>query len=474
MRLESFEEWFAVRPNHSDEADHLPGRLTFDLDEGIYLDTIRFSGSRENQDGFRVSSQTLTGWLDYQRPATLIQPWVQRTRRLSIGMDTPVMRESQRFVANALLRNVFLEDISAPIFTGLAVEDPAFHAWVNPCLVNPDWSRPEDAGLPSLSVDVQPPQQRTFTLADGTQAKVTSATRVPSGEATTLEEYTLLELQFPKPVNFDAVTRVAGRVSVLFEFLIGARVQAPIYYLPTTHKRLWNGEEHEVVAEYWYQPIPRKKRRDAPPDPCRRLTFEKRSPVPLEALLNHVSGGSNELIFLANQIQSAEDYDLSITQGYGEILGCLEDFDRRTFGSGADENFEQDMKRLNALIEKHGSSADINLFRRISGTASNGYSLLKRLERLHKIWNEDGFRGNPDLKRIRDLRNFLPHGRGLEVSSDVLQEMVIHLHYLAALGRYHVLKVLGFTGDQIRAAFLSQAHRYGTFIPDTPRRQPSA
>lgn len=472
MRLESFEEWFAIRPDHSDEADHLPGRLTFDLDEGIYLDTIRFSGSRENQDGFRVSGQTLTGWLDYQRPATLIQPWIQQIGGFTMSMDTPAVRESQRFVASALLKNVFLEDISAPIFTGLAVEHPAFHAWVNPRLVNRDWSRLEDAGLPSLSVDVQPPRHRVFTLTDGTQAEVTSATRVPSGEATTLEEYTVLELHFPEPVDFDAITRVAWRVSALFEFLIGARVQAPIYYLPTTHKRLWNGEEREVVAEYWYHPISRKRRRDVPPDVYRRLTFEKRSPVPLEALLNHVSGGSDELIFLADQIQSVEDYDLSLTQGYGEILGCLEAFDDRTFGSGADDNFKHDMKNLTALVEKHGSTADINLFRRISGAASNRFSLLKRLERLHKMWNEDGFRGNPNLKRIRDLRNVVPHGRGLQVSSDVAQEMITYLHYLTALGRYHVLKVFGFTGDQIGATFSWHAHRYGMFIPE--RTIPSA
>lgn len=465
MRLEGFEEWFAVRPNHSDEADPLPGRLTFNLDEGIHLDTICFWESIEHKEGLLVSGQTMTGWLDYQRPATLIQPWLQRTGGLNIGMDTPRMRESQRFVASALLKNVFLEDINAPIFTGLVVEDPAFHAWVNPQLVKRDWSRPEYVGLPSLSVDVQPPQSRIFTLADGTQAIVTSATRVAQGEATTLEEYTVLKLEFREPVGFDAITRVAWRVSALFEFLIGARVQAPIYYLPTTHKRMWNDEEREVVAEFLYCPISRKKRRDALPDIYDRLTFEKRSPVPLGALLSHISGGSDELIFLADQIQSVEDHDLSITQGYGALLGCLEAFDKRTFGSGADEKFKQDMKNLHELVEKHGSIADISFFKRVSSTASNSFSLLKRLERLHQMWNEDDFRGRPDLNRIRDLRNLVPHGRGLEVSSDVAQEMITYLHYLTALGRFHVLKVLGFSGDQIGAAFMSQPHRYGIFVP---------
>ena len=38
--------------------------------------------------------------------------------------------------------------------------------------------------------------------------------------------------------------------------------------------------------------------------------------------------------------------------------------------------------------------------------------------------------------------------------------------YLASLGRYHVFRALGCTGDEIAAAFSWQAHRYGPFVPE--------
>jgi hypothetical protein len=405
--------------------------------------------------------------VDYQRPATLIRPWLQHSGGLSIGADTPVMRERQRFVADALIKNVFLEDINCAIFTGLIVEHPAIHAWVNPRLVNSDWSRLEGADLPTLSVDIKPSQKRVFQLGNGTQAEVISITRALRSENIALEESTVLRLNFSQPVNFDAINRLAWRITALFEFLIGVRVQAPIYHLPTTRKRSWNDEKHEVVAELLYRPVSRKKRNDTLPDVYSRLTFEERSPVSLEALLNYITDSNDELIFLADKIQNVEDCDLSITQGYLEILGCLEAFDERTFGSGADANFKSQMKNLTELVKKHGSEDDKTLFRRISGSASNKFSLLRRLERLHEMWGQDGFRGAPKLSRIRDLRNIVPHGRGLEVSGEIAKEMIHYLQYLSALGRYHVMKKLGFTGDQIRDVFLWQPYRYGVFVPQT-------
>lgn len=462
VKLKNFEEWFAIRAGHRDD-DHWPGRLTFDLEEGIYLTTARFASNAESYGDATFHASTMTGWLDYQRPTTLIYPWIQASHGLTLSMDTPAMRSSYRFVVNAVLKNVFLEDINEPIFTGLVVDDPAMHAWIKPNLVSHDWDYNDDPLGPRLSVEVAASQQRSTTLSDGTEATVTSATRVPIDAALTLDEYSILWLRFPKPVSYDTITRVIWRISTAFSFLIGCRVGSPVYQLPTTHTRKWNHVDREVVAELWYPPA--KKGRNAPPDVSSRIIVEGRSSLSLAQVLELVVGKRDELIYLANIIQTIDDNDMPTTQGYGELLGCLERFDANQFGSGADPNFPAKMRGLKRVVQQHGSKADQELFRSLCEGNQNGYSLLRRLERLHNYWRDDGFRGSPDLRRIRDLRNLLPHGRGLDVSSDVAQEMAIYNQYLSALGRYHVLRALGCAGDEIAAAFSRKAHRYGMFVP---------
>lgn len=466
MKLENFEEWFAIRPNHSDEGEHLPGRLTFNLNEGISLDTIWFLDDISPKNKELVLNQTLTGWLDYRQPATLINPKISRSGGMCFGLNSLRMRHSQRFNVDAILKNVFLKDIKDKIFKGLSVEHPAFHAWINPSLVQKDWKHLDGNNFPTLFVEAQPPKERVLNLSDGTRVTVISSTRTPRGAVTTLEENTLLKLEFPNPVDYDSMTRMVWRLNTLFEFLIGARLSVPIYNFPTTQKCRFNNEDCELVAEFWYRPASRKKRRDTPPEFHSILTFEKICPVSLEALLTRILGDDDdELIYLADQIQSTEDYDVSIVHAYVEIIGCLEAFDKRKFGSGKDKNFKNKLKSLNSLIKDNGTTDDAQCFERIKSFLPNSYSLFKRLERLHSMWSEEGFGGALDLKRIIKLRNMVPHGQGHEVSADIAKEMINYLKYLTGLGRYHVMRELGFKGDQMRAALLRNQNRYGIFIP---------
>lgn len=466
MKLRNFEDWFAIRSRHGDE-DHWPGRLVFDLDKGISLATARFVDGPETRSDPTFRAATMTGWLGYERPATLIRPMIRTIGGLNFGVNTPALRASYDFVAEAVLRNIFLEDIDEPIFTGLAVDDPALHAWINPNLVSHEWDYQADLVSSRLSVAVAQPRQRRFTLSDGTEAVVTSAIRTPRDAGLILREYSALRLRLPRPVTYEAITRLTWRLSTLFSFLIGARVGAPVYELPTTRTRPWNGNDQEVVAEYWYRPA--RKGVEVAPDIHRRLLVEGASSLTLPQALELLVGGRDELLYLANMIQTVDDNAMSITQGFGELLGCLERFDEREFDNGADPNVSAGMTRLANLVREHGSEDDQAIFARLRQKAPNRYSLLDRLQRLHGFWQDDSFRTAPDLRRIVQLRNIIPHGRGLQVSGEIAQEMLDLTSYLVALARYHVLRALGCTGGEIAAAFRRQPFGYGLFVPRDAR-----
>ncbi|TQM93952.1 hypothetical protein [Roseinatronobacter monicus] len=91
--LEGFEEWFAIRNQHSDD-DIWPGKLKFSEDTGIMLEAIRHLDSGNHSDAPCCDKGTITGYLDYQRPTTIIDPWVQSQGGGSIGVDTPVIPSS--------------------------------------------------------------------------------------------------------------------------------------------------------------------------------------------------------------------------------------------------------------------------------------------------------------------------------------------------------------------------------------------
>jgi ApeA N-terminal domain 1 len=465
MKLIDFEEWFAVRTGHEDD-DHWPSRLSFSAEEGIAINAVRFLDDPAEIGGATFNADTLTGWLDYQRPTTVVRPRLKSSGGFAFGPNTPAMRVSCTAVAEAIIKNVFLTAIEEPIFAGLAVEHPAVHAWLNPGLVNHEWVRVEGVNHPNLTVQVLPPRQRALILSDGTRVTISTATRAPRGDALSISDYSVLEMDFPAPVNYDAITRMAWRISTLFEFMIDSRVESPVIQMPTTHTTTWNGEQTPIVAELWYRPSESRRSKRSTPDDYERLTTEGSVSVTLEALLERMIGGSDELIHFAGTIQSSGNFEQTIHHGYGELLGGLEEFDRQHFGQDRDPNFRVNMRRLAAIVREHGSEDDQRLFERVRGSASNGYSLARRLERLFEPWHEDGFRGEPNLGRIRDLRNIIPHGRGLELSSDAAQDMVAYTTLLSAVGRYHVLRALGCTGDEVANAFMRLPHKYGFLVPD--------
>ena len=117
MRLEHFEEWFAIRVDHQDE-EFCSSRIIYDPRDGISLDAIDFGKDRWLV-GHRLPGNTITGYFDYRRPATVINPWVRSTPGGEYSVNSKVMRARCNIVAAGVLKNIHLQDISERCFTGL-------------------------------------------------------------------------------------------------------------------------------------------------------------------------------------------------------------------------------------------------------------------------------------------------------------------------------------------------------------------
>jgi hypothetical protein len=461
MRMEGFEDWFAIRIGHRDD-EIWPSRVVYDPKEGISLSVINFAGPELWYSNPCFEAETITGYLDYQRPATIIKPFIQSASPGSIGVDTQLVRARYRIIANGILKNFHLESLSDQCFTGLRVHLPSFHAWIAPQLIRSDYAQVQD--LPSVSVQVGEPSRREFSLAGGVRAEVlVYSSAADDGDDLPVRQHTLLSLTLPNATDYETIMRIAAALDITFGFLVGTRLETAVCGLPTTRTRRWNDADETVTAESWI--VPAWKRTAIPPHRHGRMSTEENSPVGPQRLLEFCVARQDDLTYLMNMVLAAEMHDLRADDCFVEILGCLEDFDKTQFGSGADPQIRLVARRIRRLVEQRGDEEERALCQRIGAGFRNEFSLRQRLERLIGMWSADGFRGRPDPVRLVQIRNMKPHGRGRELSPEVFREIVIFLPFLCALARYHVLRILGFDRAAIAASFARTPHRYGKFVP---------
>ncbi|WP_430439641.1 hypothetical protein [Shinella sp.] len=463
MPFTNFEEWFAIRPGHRDD-DFWPGRLRYDIENGIELLTARFMGEEYQLADPTFNSPTITGYLDYSRPATLVQPFVQSYGGMTFGEDAGFLRTSLRIVVNGILKNVHIEDLAAPRFTGLEVDLPSLHAWVAPELVEHKKNFPEDESAPTLSLNISAPVVKNITLRTGNEATITSYVYVGNNDHTfSIKQQTSLSISFRDPLTYDQILRLIWRLNVLFNFMIGTRLSTEIHYLETIPPEGAGEGAKPVTAELWFKPI--HIGTSKVPRTYQRHFTEHTSPIKMDGLLELCFSDKDPLFYLMNLVIAVEEREERVEKSYSELLGCIEDFDRREFGDGRDPSLKASIESLSELVEQAGNEAQRATLRRLSTSVRNELSLRQRLERLAGHWRDDGFRGYPDFARVAYLRNTISHGRGLQITASDFQEMCIFSGYLAALARYQIWRVLGFSPDEIAQAFMRKVHHFGPYIP---------
>jgi hypothetical protein len=459
--MERFEEWFAVRIGHKDD-EYWPSRLVYDPLSGITLDTINYAKPDVHYHHPTFEADTITGYIDYQQPATVISSFVQEYNPGSWTVGWP-MRARFKVRAHGILKNIHLEDLAEKCFVRLHAQIPSFHAWIAPGLLKANFTHRNN--LPStIQVEIDEASVRQFCLRDGVEVDiVTYAAAEKKTDNLPITQNTGLSLKFKEPIDYSRITRIQSNLDVMFNFLIGVRLETAVHRLDAIVDGERAGTKDTVLAEAWF--VPAWKREAVAPSRHSRMLVEANSTVGPDRLLEICLGPNSNLIYLMGVVLSIEMQDVRIDDGFIELLGCLEDFDEEQYGSGTDPNLRLAARRIRRLVRKNGTNEDNATCDLIWAGFRNKFSLAQRLNRLVSKWNSDGFRGAPNISRIVQIRNIKPHGRGRELSIEIYAEIVEFCRLLCAIARYHVLSVLGFSPDEIGRGFARVPFRYGPFVP---------
>lgn len=461
--FENFEEWFAIRNEH-DDGDIWPGRLSFSEMKGIALETICFPNNGNPCEAPNCDTGTVTGYLDYQRPATIVEPWVQLRGGGSFGIDTPFVRAKSRMVASAVLKNIHLEDLNEKCFTALHMDMPAFSTWYAHKMGRTDYKFTEDKTLPNVSGKVDNSVCEQFTLNDETRVKIHSFVETREDENTTkVIQRTLLTCEFPDAIDYFAVQRIIGRINTMFLFFLAHRMAQNLYRLKTTHKREWNGRDEHITAELLFRPAFQSKTHHVKWHDA--LFVRHNSTSTTQDILNSTFESSNSLFYLMNMVLLMERPEKLSASNFSELLGCIEDFDISTFGSGSSKELKSARKSLRKVVQEYGFDEDLQTLDDLISKLPNRLTLTERLDRLQQIWAEKGFRGKPRSVEITKIRNDTSHGRGASLSSEDYRKVLWFTYYLCALSRFHIFRTLGIPERDIGFAFERMAFMYGKYAP---------
>jgi hypothetical protein len=227
--LEDFEELFALRKDHSDD-DLWTGVLKFSVEEGSSLLTVTKITDVDKRDlKASFEKDALTGYIDYDRPATLVNTWLKVVPPETTCSNVyPVSRCKAKIVVNGILKDIHLTDIDEPCFAGFSVNMPSFHAWYRPSCIeyNSDMNcRPTKEEPIPIVTRVTHPEEETFKLSDGAEIKI-FGDAIPRREdnEVIVEEYTNLNYLLPKTSALNEAVKIRARINILFSFIVGQKM----------------------------------------------------------------------------------------------------------------------------------------------------------------------------------------------------------------------------------------------------------
>ncbi|MEP3476319.1 MAG: hypothetical protein ABJN57_08890 [Hyphomicrobiales bacterium] len=409
--------WFFAKLDDFDTSNW-SGRLRIKKNGAVRLSLLIGSNDFKTLHTLFEKRQILNGYLEHQGPVCLLQPFF-----MSFGINT------YKIHAQCLLEGVHLTRADEACFTGFSLESEALHAILNPKVIKVHYETSANKLTPQ-KIDFLPNQHTAFATKNGTEVSVYSGASMSwrAYDVPKIKSGSLLEIKFSEPLNCNDAKNYVEKVHFFFCFLAGKQLEVGRHEFFTNKRKENNGGVEFITAKSIYK----SSLRDCPLRMGNQKSFINltETKVSLEQIFEQISADEDHaLSYLMDMILQSERNKGELSDRFTELVGLLENFHKMNFGP------------------------------------KDGMSLFQRLEQLADDWKQDGFHAYPDLRKIKEFRNFKPHGRGVDFSHDDMQHIAHVLPFLSALTRYHILKKLGFDRKEIAQSFMTFARLYGRFIP---------
>ena len=238
----AFEEWFAIKPR-SENIECWPGRLRFDSGDGMSLETTNFcqaepagffNASHSNDSLFE--GDVIHGYLDYQRPTTLLKPFISKVHSGKLGYLTPYTRNRYTVTINGILKNIHLDDIGDKIFLAVGGKSKALHSW----LVPDRFKRTYGYSTEKTTIEFEEYNKDEIQLSNEISVSITNIISGPSDwDSMSLTGQTYFMLKFSNPKALYPALDIYNNFQNFLTFMIGDRLSRDSIKLSTTKTINW-------------------------------------------------------------------------------------------------------------------------------------------------------------------------------------------------------------------------------------------
>lgn len=407
-----------------------------------------YSGLYGSMNNFS-SKDTLVGFLDFQKPCTLIYPMVNNLDPGSIGVNYVAHRTVLKGKCRAIIENVQITNLDELKIEGVTISSDSCITWLN---------KPKTP--PKKDNDTRTYQEIEFSISE--LGNVICRYGVNSSNYTWEVKQTSvgnISINFNNKISTRDAFIWCRELELLFQFLIGHSTKWSKFGLRLDDTYELDNEIYHVHSLLEFGNLPHKENDKLHPKECRYL--DKKSCTETEKVLNKYHENRETLSKLIDIIWVCENISKTLQDKLPLIIPAYESYLKRFFTNTDEEEyikFEQNFfqyidksndenviefsKKHIQVINRKSASFRAMIERSIDQINSFGFSIDKKFAKQISSRRNKMFHGSLDIKDNSDAKNLY--------EEYIITLSLLTLHVYIDLGlNVEKFKEIGFSGGSL-------------------------